>query len=202
MNLMLPLLLVGMADTSGMSVSAKMPSAEMAKGASLEFQVDIAFAEGLSASEAGLPYPLLQIDVPKTVQLGGEELTSHKQLKRNEFLMAPYERVLESASTAIPFTLKRAPKDGDSLYLNVIGYVGDKDGNATFMRKRFQLPLKSGATATEVDAADSSWTVDDYLDIGDKAPNFTLPTADGEKVKLSDYRGQQNVVITTYRAHW
>ncbi|MGB7288860.1 MAG: peroxiredoxin [Candidatus Macondimonas sp.] len=36
------------------------------------------------------------------------------------------------------------------------------------------------------------------LTVGDKAPSFTLPTADGRQVSLSDYRGRQPVVVYFY----
>jgi len=36
------------------------------------------------------------------------------------------------------------------------------------------------------------------LNLGDKAPQFTLPTADGRQVSLSDYRGRQPVVVYFY----
>lgn len=36
------------------------------------------------------------------------------------------------------------------------------------------------------------------LKIGDAAPDFTLPSTTGEKVKLSDFRGKKNVVLAFY----
>jgi peroxiredoxin Q/BCP len=36
------------------------------------------------------------------------------------------------------------------------------------------------------------------LTLGDKAPQFTLSTADGRQVSLSDYRGRQPVVVYFY----
>jgi peroxiredoxin len=43
------------------------------------------------------------------------------------------------------------------------------------------------------------------LTIGDMAPDFDLPAVVGEqrtRVKLSDYRGKQNVVITFHPLDW
>jgi cytochrome oxidase Cu insertion factor (SCO1/SenC/PrrC family) len=37
--------------------------------------------------------------------------------------------------------------------------------------------------------------------VGDKAPDFSLRSADGKKVRLSDFAGH-NVLIDFYRAHW
>jgi peroxiredoxin Q/BCP len=36
------------------------------------------------------------------------------------------------------------------------------------------------------------------LKVGDVAPDFTLPATDGQKVKLSDLRGKNNVVLAFY----
>jgi peroxiredoxin len=40
------------------------------------------------------------------------------------------------------------------------------------------------------------------LKIGDSAPDFTLPSTSGEKVSLSQYRGNKNVVISFVPAAW
>jgi peroxiredoxin len=40
------------------------------------------------------------------------------------------------------------------------------------------------------------------LKIGDRAPDFTLPSISGEKVSLSHYRGNKNVVISFVPAAW
>ncbi len=36
------------------------------------------------------------------------------------------------------------------------------------------------------------------LKVGDKAPDFTLTDTAGQKVKLSDFRGKNNVVLAFY----
>lgn len=38
--------------------------------------------------------------------------------------------------------------------------------------------------------------------VGDKAPEFTLPSLSGEKVSLSQFRGKKNVVISFVPAAW
>ena len=39
-----------------------------------------------------------------------------------------------------------------------------------------------------------------HLKVGDEAPDFTLPSTSGEKVKLSDFRGKKNVVLAFFPA--
>ncbi len=36
------------------------------------------------------------------------------------------------------------------------------------------------------------------LKVGDVAPDFTLPSTTGEKVKLRDFKGKKNVVLAFY----
>lgn len=36
------------------------------------------------------------------------------------------------------------------------------------------------------------------LKVGDKAPDFTLPDQNGNKVKLSEFEGKKNVVLAFY----
>jgi peroxiredoxin len=38
------------------------------------------------------------------------------------------------------------------------------------------------------------------LKVGDLAPDFTLRSTDGKEVKLSDFRGKQNVVLAFFFA--
>jgi peroxiredoxin (alkyl hydroperoxide reductase subunit C) len=38
--------------------------------------------------------------------------------------------------------------------------------------------------------------------VGDRAPDFTLPSVSGEKVSLSQYRGKKNVVLSFVPAAW
>ena len=36
------------------------------------------------------------------------------------------------------------------------------------------------------------------LKVGDTAPDFTLPDTDGNKIKLSDFKGKKTVVLAFY----
>lgn len=38
----------------------------------------------------------------------------------------------------------------------------------------------------------------DSLNVGDTAPDFTLTATTKEKISLSDYRGQKNIVVAFY----
>jgi peroxiredoxin len=43
------------------------------------------------------------------------------------------------------------------------------------------------------------------LKVGDLAPDFELPAVEGEqriKIKLSDFRGKKNVVVTFHPLNW
>jgi peroxiredoxin len=40
------------------------------------------------------------------------------------------------------------------------------------------------------------------LEVGDMAPDFELPSHNGHKVKLSDFRGKKNVFIAFYPLAW
>ena len=54
---------------------------------------------------------------------------------------------------------------------------------ATLMVLALAVPLAAGAAA---------------LKVGDKAPDFTLPDQNGNKVKLSEFVGKKNVVLAFY----
>jgi cytochrome oxidase Cu insertion factor (SCO1/SenC/PrrC family) len=58
--------------------------------------------------------------------------------------------------------------------------------------------------ATRVDLAsgqDNALLVPLRIEVGKKAPDFSLPSADGKTVKLSDFAGHI-VLIDFYRGYW
>ena len=40
------------------------------------------------------------------------------------------------------------------------------------------------------------------VNVGDRAPDFTLESREGRPVTLSSYQGAKNVVLVFYRGHW
>lgn len=44
--------------------------------------------------------------------------------------------------------------------------------------------------------------VSSALDVGDKAPDFTLPSTNGEKISLSQFRGKKLVLLEFYGADY
>jgi len=198
MTLAIPGFVVGAAN---IEVHATLTADSLEVGGVYQFEVALDLA-GRSAGEAGIPHPFIQIDVPRSARLKGKVINDMKSLRGNEFLREPFERLMKANPETVAFKLIRQPEEDDAFYVNVIGYLSDKDGQAEFIRRRLKLPLVAGATTTAVDATDSNWGRDKSLQIGDKAKNFKLPSAAGENVSLKQFRGEKNVIVTTYRAHW
>lgn len=185
---------------SAVRVTARLEGT-LAVGAEARIVIDLDLGQA-SAAEAGIPAPILQLDVPPSVQLAGRELTDLKELARNQFMSEPYERLLQELPATVAFTLLSAPATDATIGINVIGYLRTEDGDV-FLRRRLELPLRAGAAAEPGSADDSSWGRDDaLLAIGDRAALFDLPRADGSRVALEQYLGDKNIVVTTYRAHW
>ena len=63
---------------------------------------------------------------------------------------------------------------------------------STRMKVRIASLLLGGMLAIPALAAGAT------LAVGDRAPDFTLPDAEGRKVKLSEFRGKKNVVLAFY----
>ena len=94
--------------------------------------------------------PIMQIQVPKSVELEGRILKTHRELANAEFLRKPYERVVTGGKNAIRFKLASVPKEGDKIVFNLIAYVSREDsddswfvGSAMKCRSR-KAPHRSG----------------------------------------------------------
>lgn len=191
-------------NQEGVQVFAYLDAEELKPGGEYEFVVAVTLPEGRGASESGSPAPFLQLDVPKGVKLLERELKSHKELSDNEFLQLPYERLLEGTEVSIPFTVSADLAPDASIGLNILAYVdATKDKPGYFFRRRLELPLKPGAEALPGKAGKSDWGTDEkLLQIGQKAAPFLLPNAKGELVSSESFIGKQNLIVSTYRAHW
>ncbi|MCH7884194.1 MAG: hypothetical protein IIC01_03000 [Planctomycetes bacterium] len=201
--ILMPLLLGSTPPSNDqVTINARIEADRLEVGQEYEIVLDVRFKANHSASEAGMPAPILQIQVPPSVRLSGKVLSSHKELSRNEFLHAPFERLMKDAPTRVPFTLVHEPAPEDQFSLNVLAYVSNGKGTS-FVRRRLTLPVRASATAKEADPNTSDWGVNErLLQLGDKAALFKLPRADGSTVSLDQYLGKKNVVVTTYRAFW
>lgn len=203
--LVLSLLLAGAQPPADvLSVSAELAADELRVGRTYEIVLRVAIADGWSASKAGVPAPLLQIDVPPSVKLSGRVLTRHKELSKNEFLQAPFERLLKEREERIEFKLTQDPGPDEQIGLNITTYVAqDPTKDSFFVRRRIVVPIAARAKGVESVPTDSSWGMDrELLQIGDSASDFSLPKAFDPPIGLSNYLGQKNVIVMTYRAHW
>ena len=72
----------------------------------------------------------------------------------------------------------------------------EHQGDTTMVKKAFVL-IAVFALAI-VAAAQQPAPPKTHLKVGEPAPDFTLPSTTGEKVKLSDLKGKKNVVLAFY----
>ncbi len=185
-------------------LSAQMP-ARIAPGEPVEIRIEVAPGEGVDASAAGLPRPILQVQVPEGVHLAGRELSDAEQA-RNDFLYAPYESMIKVGEHTLSLTIDDTLAPDAMLAINLIAYVRRRgDDSARFVRRRVNLPLQPGAKASSDEpATNSRWGPPGFetLAIGDRVPDLELPRADGSIVRLRDLLAAGDVIGTTYRAFW
>ena len=65
-------------------------------------------------------------------------------------------------------------------------------------RLSFMAALVLVVAAIALSAYPQAKAVKTHLKAGDTAPDFTLPDQNNKPVKLSDFRGKQNVVLAFY----
>lgn len=183
-------------------ISAKIEAETLQVGQTHVLSFDWDIPSKATIDQAGIPVPLIQIDVPDSVELIGKVLTEHKKLAKNEFLRAPYERAVETKSSKIEFKLIAPPKDGDQIAINFMAYATLADGAVRFVRKRLAVPVTAHAVGKEVAIGDASWGKNNLVKVGEKVKPISLPQADGTQVDLGDMLGKSNILITTYRAFW
>ena len=188
----------------GVSISARLGADPVQVGPTLTATIVIELAEGVTATDSGIPGFILQLDPPQGVELSGKRITEFRQLSRNEFLMEPWERLVEETPLEVQFTLTEVPSKEATLGIILVGYVASDPGkNDAFLRRRLELPIVSGAPARKGDDLDSSWGPDEtLLTIGSKAPAFQSPLLQGGQLDLADQLGTRPLLFTTYRAHW
>ena len=186
-----------------LNVSGSIPAESLTVGESYELHLEWVLKEGWSATDSGIPKPILQIEVPDSVKLAGQVLTEHRELAANEFLQEPFERLLDSNPASIKFELTKEPGDQDAIEFSVLAYVTDKPGeDGWFLRQRYTIPVTANAAAVASDPENSQWGQGGVLQIGDEAPSFELPRADGSMFSLDDHLFNSNIIVTTYRAFW
>ncbi len=198
-----PLLLASLPGDA-FNASATLVADKLEVGQKYYIALDIKLSDKALTSKAGIPSPILQIQVPPSVELTGKVLSTYKELASNEFLQQPFERMVKPRKNKIRFKLIKQPAANERIFLNLVAYVNPdrKDDENYFIRRRLSIALTPGAVAEVVSPDVSDWSVEGSLQIGDEAALFELPKADGSKVALKDYLGKKNVVVTTYRAFW
>lgn len=184
-------------------VAARLIAEDLSPGSAGTVVVELDLADGVSASAAGLPAALLQLDVPAGLVLDGPFLDSLGERARNDHLHHPYERALEGGRAEVGFRVAEEGLAEDArLGLVVTGYVTTSD-DAFFLRRRLELPLRPDARARPGDDGDSAWGPDEQLlRLGQRAPAVSLPGPDGTTVDLAAHLGQRNLLLVTYRAFW
>jgi hypothetical protein len=172
----------------------------------------IQMGEGASSTDSGIPGFIVQLDPPKGLRLLGDPVVKFEELRDNEFLMEPWERLVTEESTQIGFAVEAGFDPSSTLGVNVVGYVAS-GGKEAFLRRRFELKIENGAVAALGDPTNSSWgPFEDVapdkrpLVIGDKAPGFTGPMLGHEgtlaKGSLGESLDRGPLIVATYRGHW
>ncbi len=190
---------------SPLRVAASLPAdVELLDDAEAAFTLRVDLAEGWTIPPGKVSQPIVQLQVPESVDLDGRRPTTTAELAQNEYLRAPFERLVEvGEETEISFSMFEDAAPGDAIRINVLVYATPGGEDATrLLRARYELPLQAGATARAIDPVPATWGEGDEYEPGDLVEGFALPRADGTEVDLDAILGRSAVVITTYRAFW
>lgn len=193
-----------------LQVHARLESSH-AEGAPAQAVIELEPAPGVSTQSSGIPGCIVQLDTPPGVELLGERVLDFEALRDNEFLMEPWERLMDENHLTVPLRLTTDLAPNATLGINVVGYVATSPGeDDAFFRQRWELPLKAGATALRGDGTQTSWgpfgketDAPAPLTIGEPVPAFRLPRLGSDRPWSSDeVLGSQPALIVTYRGHW
>ncbi|MEM8710299.1 MAG: hypothetical protein AAGG01_05065 [Planctomycetota bacterium] len=173
--------------------------------------IELQLAPGVSAQSSGIPGCIVQLDPPPGVELLGERVLEFEALRDNEFLMEPWERLMDKNRLTVPLRLAADLAPDATLGINVIGYVASSPGkDDAFFRQRLELPLLADSTAFRGDPTQTSWgpfgaeiDTPGPLTIGESIPAFRLPRLGADRPWSSaEVIGTQPALIVTYRGHW
>lgn len=195
------------------ALSAELPGEPLRVGQEVVVQLDLSLPGPINPhymwdpgfEPKDLRRPLLLLDVPPSLELLGEvpqplQTPGDFQLA---FLAYPYGRRLFRSDETVRCRVVAEPGPEERLGLNLVAYTGelgtDSREESRFVRLRAELPLKPGARAEAKPSRKSRWGPPGLVQIGDEAPDFDLPMADGERLRLSSFRGEQSVLLIVYR---
>ncbi len=111
-----------------------------------------------------------------------------------------------SVPTAVPQAVQASPQPADTPTSAPTQPTATEIPAPTLQPTATQVPPTTTATSTAVPTSTPEPTVAPMpqagSDVGDLAPDFTLPSARGDDYPLSAYRGHSNIVLVFYRAFW
>lgn len=190
-------------------------SVERRPAHSIRIHVSIRAAGARRADGSGLPGFIVQVDPPAGVQLTGKQVTSFEDLRGNEFLMEPWERLAETGDVTIDATMSGDVDATATVGIIVTGYLASLPGeDDVFVRQRLEVRPSDGAISRPGDSSDSTWgpaqgqiDADDgapnpVLAIGDRAATFILPALAGGNCDVGALIGREPFVLVTYRGFW
>jgi len=170
-------------------------------GSTLRITIDS--PEPLSADSR---QPLVQVDLPAGVApvesaLEPDELKG-KAAYLNHLADFPYGRVVASSPVEIPLRIDEGATG--SIGINVTTYLdGTTPAEAVFVRRRLELAVEPQAVAEVVQPTRTAWGPTGRAHVGDAAPDFDLPSGDGERLVLAQEIAEKRpIFLLTYRSDW